>query len=165
MDSPSTTAADTTRFGASWVPLERSAAVLRARTSRHGVNAPVGASPVCLAASVVAVEVWMAALGAASLETPTRFGPDAIQALAASLALLTADTPGAAQELSSTPTAPDELFMVVEDVAARVRRWGLRVDEVLAMAAQALSAGAGNRRLAAAAGVLMAAADTAVPAR
>lgn len=60
--------------------------MLRARASRHGVLLGE-VSPVALAAAVIAVECWMEALGADSLEHTSQFGAAAQPSLAAALVL------------------------------------------------------------------------------
>lgn len=75
-----------TLFGTNVESPHRAAAVLRARASRYSV--PLGeVSPVALAAAVIAVECWMDALGADSLEHTSQFGSTAQPSLVAAFEL------------------------------------------------------------------------------
>ncbi len=83
-----------TLFGAATSTPQQAASVLRALASRHG-SMLIDVAPVPLAASVLAVESWMEALGADSLDSPSRFGA------------LTHDALAAALKLASTGEVPD----------------------------------------------------------
>jgi hypothetical protein len=151
---------DTTRFGAPWNPLSQCVTVLRARTSRFGVVLrPAGTDLVADAACVVAIEAWMAAVGANSLEQPARYGNHAVLALSRSLALLGDGVrPDLELDVTARPEAtPDAAtFALAEYLAGWVESWGLDVAEVMGLAAGAIGVPGGPHRLMAMASVLCA---------
>src|ERR1044072_6407208 len=102
----------TTRFGAQWFPLDRAVTVLRARAARTLPPTRVVA-PLDAAAAVVGVDAWMLALGALSLDLPTRHGREAVAALAACLARSVGD-PAPCGPAVLSPPAPEDWLVVVE---------------------------------------------------
>jgi hypothetical protein len=138
---------ETTRFGAAWEPLDRCAAVLRARTLRHG--AELGAyDPVAAAAAVVAVEGWMSVMGETSLANPARHGISAVAALAGAYTLLTGGRFGNLPRSESRGVPDDLLFATCEGLARRVQAWELDVVEVFELACSALIVGDEDPRIA-----------------
>lgn len=135
-----------TRFGTNVDSPHQAAAVLRARASRHDVSLGE-VSPVALAAAVIAVECWMEALGADSLEHTSRFGASAHPSLAAAFEL-------AARGVVPDPVPHEEqadlerFLGLLERLDGWLRVWfprpGDRVDAVL-FAAACLAVGADPR--------------------
>lgn len=74
-----------TRFGAVAQDVPGAAAVLRARAAANGVTL-TAATPVDLAAAVVAADAWVFVTGAHDLRRPAVHGPGAVAALAGALA-------------------------------------------------------------------------------
>jgi len=76
----------TTLFGSSLASPQQAASLLRALAARHG-SVVIPVAPVPLAGAVLAVEAWMEALGAESLDSPSVYGSSAQPALASALRL------------------------------------------------------------------------------
>jgi hypothetical protein len=143
-------AGEVTRFGAVWTPLDRTAAVLRARASRFGAALPAATnSPDHTAAAVAAVESWMVALNASTLDRPARYGRNAVAALAASLCLLEGEPPSVGIPPTPIWTPPPSWFTTVDRLSDWCADLQLRRGVVLTLAAEALAVGAENERLAA----------------
>jgi hypothetical protein len=146
-----------TLFGSSWGSPLQSVSVLRARAARFGCSLR-DLTEVDAATAVVGAEVWMAAVGAVSLDSPARSGPAAVHALAAVLRRASGSSSTGNVDAIAADASDEHLI-----VAAQCVRWleTCNVDpaQVLCSAAYDLSAGGNDQRISSGVAALSATAE------